>query len=138
MHSVPNGRSLAQVVADIKDELKDFIQTRVQLFKEEAKQKLALLKTAGILAAIAVVLLGTAYLLITVGLAALIAALLTDNPFRWVYGFFGVAVLWLTTGGIIGYLAYRQFSRKGLAPKRTFEVLRGDKLWIQAEAKDRL
>ena len=55
MHSIPNGRSLAQVVADIKEEFKDFVQTRVQLFKTETQQKLELLKVAAVLAGVALV-----------------------------------------------------------------------------------
>lgn len=138
MHSVANGRTLAEVMAEIKDEIKDFAQTRIRLFKAESQQKLAILKVAAILAAVAVVMLATAYLLLTVGLAALIAALLTDNPYRWVFGFFGVALLWAVVGGIAAYFAKREFALKGIVPTRTIEVLKGDKIWIQHEAKNQL
>ena len=137
MHSVQNSRSLAEVVADIKNELRDFAQTRIQLFKVEFKEKLALLKIAGVLAA-AILLLSTAYLLLTLGIVALIAALFRDNPYHWVFGFVGVALLWAIIGGIAAYFAKREFALKGIVPKRTFEVLRGDKIWLQREAKDHL
>ena len=138
MHSVSNGRTLAQVVADVKEEIKEFTQTRVQLFKEESKQKLALLKIAAILGGVAVVFLATGYLLFTVGLATLVAALLTNNPYRWAIGFFGVAILWLIVGGVAAYFAKREFALKGIVPRRTFEVLKGDKIWLQSEAKENL
>jgi uncharacterized membrane protein YqjE len=138
MHSVANGRSLAEVITDIKEEIKDFAQTRIRLFKAEAQQKLALLKVAAILAAVAVIMLATAYLLLTIGLAALIAALLKDNSYRWVFGFFGVALLWAIVGGIAAYFAKREFALKGIVPRRTLEVLKGDKIWIQHEAKNQL
>ena len=138
MHSIANGRSLAEVVADIKEEIKDFAQTRIRLFKAEFQQKFALLKVAAILAAVAVVMLATAYLLLTIGLAALIAALLRDNPYRWAFGFFGVALLWAIVGGIAAYFAKREFALKGIVPTRTLEVLKGDKIWIQHEAKSQL
>ena len=138
MHSVVNGRTLAEVAADIKEEFKDFVQTRIQLFKAEAQQKLALLKIAALLAGVAVVLLATAYLLLTVGLAALIAAIFVNNPYRWVFGFFGIALLWAIIGGIAAYFAKRQFALRGIAPTRTLTVLKNDKIWIQREAKNQL
>jgi uncharacterized membrane protein YqjE len=138
MHSVANGRTLAEVVAEIKEEIKDFAQTRIRLFKAETRQKLALLKIAVLLAVVAVVMLATAYLLFTVGLAALIAAILANNPYRWVFGFFGVALLWAVVGGIAAYFAKREFAVKGIVPRRTLEVLKADKIWIQREAKNQL
>jgi uncharacterized membrane protein YqjE len=138
MHSVPNGRSLAQVVADIKEEFKEFVQTRINLFKTETQQKLELLKVAAILAGVALVMLATAYLLLTVGLVAVIAALFADNPYHWAFGFFGVAILWGLIGGIAAYFAKREFALKGIVPRRTFEVLKNDKIWLQHEAKEQL
>jgi uncharacterized membrane protein YqjE len=138
MHSVANGRTWAEVVADMKEEAKEFAQTRIQLFTTEFKQKLALLKIAVLLAAGSAVLLATAYLLLTVGLVALVAALFADNPYRWVFGFFGIAILWSLIGGAAAYFAKREFALKGIMPRRTFEVLKGDKVWLQREAKDHL
>jgi len=138
MHSAANGRTLAEVVADIKEEIKEFAQTRFQLFKAESQQKFALLKIAALLAAVAALLLATAYLLLTLGLVAVIAAVFANNPYHWVFGFFGVAILWTILGGIAAYFAKREFALKGIVPRRTFEVLKGDKLWLRREAKDHL
>ena len=65
MHNPSNGRSIADIISTIQEELIQFSQTRFKLFKVRTQQKLALLKIAGILAAIAVVLIATGYLLIT-------------------------------------------------------------------------
>jgi uncharacterized membrane protein YqjE len=138
MHSASNGRTWADVAADIKAEIRDFTQTRIQLFRTEFGQKLALLKVAALLAAFALLLLSTAYLFFTVGMAALIAAVFFDHPYRWVYGFFGVALLWTLLGGIAAYFAKREFALRGVLPRRTIEVLRGDKIWLQREAKGHL
>jgi len=135
MYRVPNARTWAEIAADIKEEIKDFTQTRVQLFKTEFGQKLALLKVTVILAGVAVVFLLTAYLFLTIGLAALIAAVFFDHQYRWVYGFFGVALLWALMGGIAAFFAKREFAFKGIVPRRTLEVLKGDKIWLQSEAK---
>lgn len=138
MHSAVNGRTLAEVVGDIKEEIKEFTQTRFQLLKAESQQKWALLKIAAILAAVAVVLLATAYVLLTMGLVAVIAAVFTNSPYRWAFGFFGIAILWAVLGGIAAYFAKREFALKGIVPRRTFAVLKGDKVWLQREAKDHL
>jgi uncharacterized membrane protein YqjE len=138
MHSAVNGRTLAEVVGDIKGEIKEFTQTRFQLLKAESQQKWALLKIAALLAAVAVVLLATAYVLLTMGLVAVIAAVFTNSPYRWAFGFFGIAILWAMLGGIAAYFAKREFALKGIVPRRTFAVLRGDKVWLQREAKDHL
>ena len=136
MHSIPNGRTLADVVSTIKDELKEFAQTRLQLLKVELQQKFGLLKIAALLAAVAVVLLSTAYLLLTFALAALVAALLVDSPYHWFFGFLTIAVLWSLLGGVAGYFAKREFELRGIMPRRTIEVLRGDKIWLQSEARN--
>jgi uncharacterized membrane protein YqjE len=96
------------------------------------------LSIAVLLAAAALVLLATAYLLLTVGLVALVAALFADNPYRWVFGFFGIAILLFLIGGTAAFFAKREFALKGIMPRRTFEVLKGDKVWLQREAKDHL
>lgn len=138
MSSVPNGKTLGQVVSEAKEEIKDFAHTRIELLKTELRQNLKLLKVAALLTVIAAVLLSTAYLFLTVALVALVAAVFADNPYRWVYGFLAVGVSWAILGGIAGYFAKREFGLKGITPRRTIAVLRGDKLWIQSEAKNPL
>jgi uncharacterized membrane protein YqjE len=138
MNNVPNGRTLADVVATMKEEAKEFVQTRVQLLKIELLQKAGALKAVALLAAVAIVLLGTAYLLLTLALAALVAAALADSPYHWVFGFLTIAVLWLLAGGMAAYFAKREFELRGVLPRRTIEVLKADKLWLQNEARNQL
>lgn len=138
MNNVSNGGTLADILTEIRDEIKDFTQTRFQLLTAELGQTFKLLKVAALLAGIALVLLGTAYIFITLGLAALVAASFAESPYRWVFGFLAVGILWAILGGIAGYFAKREFTLKGIAPNRTIAVLKGDKLWIQSEAKNQL
>ncbi|MGC2820742.1 MAG: phage holin family protein [Candidatus Sulfotelmatobacter sp.] len=138
MNNVSNGRTLADVVATMKEDAKEFVQTRVQLLKIELQQKAGALRVAALLAAVAIVLLGTAYLLLTLALAALVAAALADNPYHWVFGFLTIAVLWLLAGGMAAYFAKREFDIRGVLPRRTIEVLKADKLWLQNEARNQL
>lgn len=139
MHStVSNGRSLAKVISTIKDEAREFASTRIQLLKAEIQQKLPLLKVAGLLAGIALMFLPIAFLLMTLALVALVATLLVANPYHWVLGFLAIGVLWAIVGGVAGYFAKRQFELWGILPRRTIEVLKGDKIWLQSEARDQL
>jgi len=139
MHSdISNGRSLAAIVTEMKEELKDFVQTRIEMFRTELHEKLKTLKIAAPLAGVGALLLGTAYLLFTMALVGLVVAFFRDNPYRWFFAFAAVAVLWTLLGGIAAYFAKREFELKGLMPRKTIEVLKEDKLWIQAEAKNQL
>jgi uncharacterized membrane protein YqjE len=136
MNNVSKGRTLTEVVATIKEEVIQLAETRIRLFKVESQQKLALLKIAALLGAIAVVLLSTGYLLIALGLIAFVAAALANSPYRWVFGFLAVAILSFILGGIAAYFAKSEFALKGIVPRRTIEVLKGDKIWLQSEARN--
>ncbi|HET9308389.1 MAG TPA: phage holin family protein [Candidatus Sulfotelmatobacter sp.] len=131
-------RNISEVLTDIKTELKDFVQTRIAMFKAELQEKVKNIKTVAPLAAVAAVLLGTAYLLFTLALVGLAAAFLPDNQYRWFLAFLAVAILWAILGGIAAYFAKREFEIKGLLPKRTIEVLKDDKVWVQAEVKNQI
>jgi Putative Actinobacterial Holin-X, holin superfamily III len=131
-------RPLAQVVSDATEEIKEFAQTRFALLKAELKQKFHLLKVGVLLAAVAGILLATAYILLTLALVALVASAFPGSPFRWVFGFLAVGVSWAILGGIVAYFARREFVVNSLTPERTIQVLKGDKIWIQSEAKSTL
>lgn len=133
--NINNGKSVAALFAEMKQELQDFVQTRVTMFKVELQEKVRVLKAAAPLAVAGAVLLLTAYLLFTLALVALVFAFLPDNAYRWCIAFAAIGVLWLILGGIAAYMAKRELEVKGLLPKRTVEVLNEDKMWIQSEVK---
>ena len=128
------GPTLAGVVAEIKDETKEFVQTRVQMFKTELREKVASWKSGALLAAVGVLFLGTAYLLLTLALVGLVAVAFWGSPYAWFLAFLIVGVFWGMIGGVVAFLAVREFRSQGLAPKKTIEVLREDKIWLQSEA----
>lgn len=133
--NINNGKSVAALFAEMKQELQDFVQTRVTMFKVELQEKVRVMKAAAPLAVIGAMLLLTAYLLFTLALVSLVFAFLPDNAYRWCIAFAAIGVLWLILGGIAAYMAKRELEVKGLLPKRTVEVLKEDKMWIQAEVK---
>jgi len=53
-----NGRTVADVLADMKEELIEFVETRLTMLKTELQDKLQTLKIALPLAVVGVVLLG--------------------------------------------------------------------------------
>ena len=127
------GPTLAEVVRDIKDELKEFIQTRTQMLKAEMQEKISNWKTGAILAAIGLVFLGTAYLFLSLALVGLVVVAFWGSPYAWFLGFLIVGVFWGLMGGILALLAVHQFRAQGIAPKKTIEVLKQDKVWLQSE-----
>ena len=137
-NDVHNGKSVAAILSEAKEELKEFIQTRMQMLGKELGERLRVLKIAGPLAAMAFVFLSTAYLLFTLTLVGLVLAVLRDNPYRWCLAFLTVALLWTMAGGLAGYFAWRKFRIRELLPMDTMRVLREDKIWIQSEVRNRV
>lgn len=135
---VNNLRSLGSVITDIKDELKQFVETRVDMLKSELREKTEKVKLALPLAITGVLLLGTAYLMIMLTIAAAIAWALQNRPYRWVAGFGAVALLCAIVGGIAAYFAKREFELGGIMPVKTIGVLKGDKLWMQSEVRSQI
>jgi Putative Actinobacterial Holin-X, holin superfamily III len=133
-----NGRTLAGVVAELKDELKDFVQTRVAMLQSEMRDKLSSLKTAAPMIVIGLVLLGTAWLLITGAIVAAIYVAFEGNPFAAAIALVIVGVLYALAGGAAVAFAWREIRQGGLAPRRTIRVLKDDQLWIRNEARVQL
>jgi uncharacterized membrane protein YqjE len=128
-------RSVADVLMEIKDELRDFIETRYQLFRSELNEGLSTVKSAAPLAVAALILFGTAYLLLTLALVAVIAVAFWNSPYHWSFAFLIVGVVWALTAGILAFLVRNDLRTRGLFPKKTVEVLKRDKRWLQNEAK---
>ena len=135
---IKNGRSLASTLAEMKIELLDFLDTRIELLKTELQEKGKILKAAAPLGALGALLLATAYLLFTLALVSLLVVAFQDNPYRWFFAFLIVAFAWTVFGGIAVYFAKRELEMNTLLPQRTIEVLKGDKIWIQAEVKNQV
>ncbi len=128
-----NGRTLAEVLAETRDEIKDFIQTRVQLLISELKEKAENSKKAAILGGIGLVLGITAFLLLTLAVVGLVAVAFWGSPYAFFFAFLIVGVFYAIIAGMLAIAAVRQL--KGFAPNKTIEVLKEDKVWLQSEAR---
>lgn len=132
-----NGRSLAGVVNEIKQEIKDFLQTRYDMLRAELDGKLKIWKIALPMLAVAAVLLLLAFLLLNLCVVAAIAVSFA-TPYGWCYAFLIVGFFWLIVGGVVAAFGAREIQSAPLTPDRTIRVLKQDQAWIATEARSQL
>ena len=137
-HDINNDRSIGSILTETKEELKQFVATRIAMLTAEMRENVKMLKVAAPLAAAGILFLTTAYVLFTLALVGLVVAFLPANPYRWCIGFAAVAVLWTLIGGIAAYFAKREFGLRNLMPKKTMRILKEDTNWIQSEVKNQI
>ena len=135
VHTTYNGRSLASVISELKDEAREFLDTRVSMLIAELKEKAAAWKTAMPMMVVGAVMLVMAFMLVTGAIVAAIAVAFGDNPFAPAIALIIVAVAYGLFGGIAVLFGWRNVSETGLAPKRTMRVLKEDQLWLRNEAR---
>ena len=129
-------RPLGAVLTEIKDDLKEFAQTRFDMLRQELGEKLKVWKAAIPMLAIALVLGWTGFLCLTFFLVAAIrTAFLSTGDWSWPIAAIIVAALYFIVAGSIGYIMYRELSYTGVKPERTMEVLKQDQVWLQNEAR---
>jgi uncharacterized membrane protein YqjE len=128
--SIHNGRSLQASLQEIKNEIKEFIQTRLDLLKGEMQEKVSAYKVALPMAVIGALMLATAWLLIT---GAIVAAI--QLALGWPAAFAIVGGAYLVCGIFAGWLAYKEVTAQSMKPERTLQVLKQDQIWIEQEAK---
>lgn len=138
MHNIrtDNGaRSLGAILADIVEELQEFVNTRIQMVKSELHETISAVSVALPLGLLALILAGTGFLLLTCAVVVIVAAAFAGHPYAWVYAFLIVGSIWIAFGGISVFFAYNEFRSKAKFPKHTVEVLKADKVWIESEAR---
>lgn len=126
-------RSLTAVINETRDEIKSFFSTRIEIMKAELHETMVAVKVALPLAILALGLLSLAAFLFTAAVVVLIAYAFAGNPYAWFLAFVIVGAVWTIFAGVAGFFAYSQL-RSGF-PKRTVEVLKADKIWLQNEAR---
>ena len=134
--TVNHHRGLRDLVREILDELKDFANTRFQVMKSELHETLSSVKVAVPLIAVALVLMFIALLLVSAAAVTLVARAFAGSSWAWFLALVIVAVIWMAFSAIAGFFAYNEFRSKGRFPKRTVEVLKADRDWLQSEASN--
>jgi VIT1/CCC1 family predicted Fe2+/Mn2+ transporter len=133
--AVENNRSLAEVIVEVKGEIKDFAQTRFDMLRSELQERRRTWKTALPTIAVGVVLLATAWFVLTAALIAVLAAAFYPSRFAYFFSCLIVGLLYAIAGAIMAGLAVRTLKERGLVPQRTIKVLREDAAWMQTEAR---
>ena len=125
-----NERSLQGMLQEIKNEIKDFVQTRFEILKQEMQDKLSTYKSAMPMALVGILFIATAWFLITGAIVAAIALAL-----GWPLALLIVGFAYLIAGLLAGWLAYKEVTSETMKPERTLQVLKQDQVWIEQEAK---
>lgn len=131
---VQRDRSLADVANEIKVELKDFLQTRFEMLRAEMNENIAAIKAGIPMLIVGAVLGWFCMMLLTAALVAVIAPAF-DNEYRWAIALGIVGLAYLLIGAAAAWMGYRELTSRGLAPKRTMQVLKEDQVWLQNEAR---
>jgi uncharacterized membrane protein YqjE len=129
-----NDRPLREMLQDIKDQLRDFANIRIEMLKAELREKIQHLKTAAPMLIAAIVFAAGAFLTFTFGLVAVIATLL-QNPYSWAIAAGAVFAIYALVAILLGWLGFKEIQHEGLAPQRTLRVLKQDQLWLKNEAR---
>jgi uncharacterized membrane protein YqjE len=133
---MPNSqeKSMREMVQEIKDQLREFSSTRVEMLKAELREKVQHIKSAAPMLVAAIVFAIGAFLTLTFGLVALLAVLI-QNPYSWAIGAAIVFVVYALAAALLGWLGYKEIQTEGLAPQRTIRVLKQDQAWLKNEAR---
>lgn len=134
---VNNGRSLGAILADIVEELQEFVNTRIQMVKSELQETFSAVSVALPLGLLALILASSGFLLLTAAVVVLVASAFAGAAYAWLYAFLIVGAVWIVFAGLAGFFAYNQFRAKAKFPQHTVEVLKADKVWIESEARTR-
>ena len=128
-------KSIATILAETKDEIKQFITTRVNMLKMEIGEKVRTLKSVVPLLFVALALLLAGWMALTFALIALLHGLFMPSVYAWGWAALIVAGAYLVVGIAVGWFVYAEIKGIGLTPDRTLTVLKQDQTWIQNEAR---
>lgn len=128
-------KSIASIIAETKEELKVFVQTRVQLFQAETKEKIKAWKMSAILLGAGGLLLVTAWFSFVFAFIAALHSWLGPGDFSWCFGGLIIGGLFLICGLVLARAGYADIKKAGVAPTRTLRILKQDQEWIKNQTR---
>jgi uncharacterized membrane protein YqjE len=131
-------KTVPEALTDLKEELKEFLSTRVAMLRSELGEKVETIKRATPMLIVGLVLLATAWLAFTGFLVCIIAQAFDIGAWAYVISFIIVTVVYAMAGGITALFAWKRIKQVGMKPKRTMHVLEQDRIWLQTEARTQL
>ncbi len=132
-----NGYSkpLPELIAELRDELKEFVATRVALLRAEIREKVQHVRLAVPALVGGLVLVATGWLLFTAFLVCAIANAFAPLVWRYAIACLIVAALYSIGGCLALFFGWRQVKETGVTPEHTIRTLKEDKIWLQTEVK---
>ena len=128
-------KSIATILSETKEELKQFVTTRISILKAEMDEKISRIKSVIPLAIVAALFLVSAWGVFTFALVALLQAFFAPSVYAWLWASLIVTLVYAIVGAAAGWFAYSEIKATKLAPTRTLKVLQQDQVWIQNEAR---
>ena len=128
-------KSLAALLAETREEMKEFVVTRVGILKAEIDEKIRTWKYILPVMLAALALLWAGLMAMTFALIALLRGLFLPSPYAWLWGALIVGGAYLVLAIAIGWFAYSEILTAGVTPTRTLKVLKQDQVWLQNEAR---
>lgn len=125
-----NGKSLSATINELKQELREFAQTRLQMLRAEMNEKLTAWKTGIPLMLVGAVFAFVGFLVLTGALVFVVAI-----PLGIGWALAAVGLLYLILAAVTAGIGYAEISHNQLKPERTLRVLKEDQIWIQNEAR---
>jgi uncharacterized membrane protein YqjE len=132
---VHTDKSIATILTETKQEIVQFVTTRVNILKTEIAEKARTLKLAMPIIFFAVALLLGGWMALTFALIALLRGLFMPSVYAWGWAALIVSSAYLVLGIATGWFAYAEIKATGLMPHRTLTVLKQDQTWVQNEAR---
>jgi hypothetical protein len=133
-----NGRSLGDTVNEVKQEFKQFAETRIAMLQSEIREKIETIKASAPLMVVGALIGITAFFVLTAALVCLIYVVFAGSAYAPFIACLIVGVVYAIAGVSLLLMGYRSISKKGIVPERTIKVLKDDKVWLQNEARTQL
>lgn len=132
---MPFEKPLTSSFAELREELKNFFQTRVELLRAELKEKVSAWKGPAILLAVAGLMLVSSWFALMFALVAVLHSWIAGTNFSWFWGALIVTLFLLLAGAAVGAAAYAGIRSAGIKPTRTLRVLKEDQEWVQKQTR---
>jgi hypothetical protein len=133
-----NNKSIGHVVSELKNDAREFVNTRLQILGQEMSEKLTIWKASVPILATSALLAVTAFLVLTFAFVAFLAGIFQPSAYAWCYGALIVMAIYFCAAFGLFYLGRRELTQAGVMPTRTLRVLKDDQIWIQNEARSQV
>jgi len=135
IYKIEEHPSFKGAINDIKGELRDFINTRLLLLRQEMKQKASAYKVGMPMLVVGLAGLVLCTIFLHVAILAILAVAFGGGAMAWFYSAIILFGVYAALGGAFAYIGMREIKQTGIVPTHTMRVLKQDQNWMQREAK---